>query len=142
MEMKIAPEEQWVEFESRDDDNEEIREEHKEKSADEVEDIFIKELPPDDEPQTEAERVKKGKRVLTKAQIEGLKKGREKMKARRKQKLKDEMKEELKAEKEEPIESKAKKPTVLPPTLASLRKKLEEAEKKTKIKGFRKYDFC
>ena len=65
-----------------------------EKTAEEVEEIFIKE--PKAKP--------KKKYKLSEAQIEGLRKGREKMREKRRLKFKEELRKELEMEKAEPEE--------------------------------------
>ncbi len=95
-----------------------------ERDAEEVEEIFIKELP-------EADSTPK-KKQLTEAQIEGLRKGREKMKARRRQKIKDELAKELEEERERNAMVKELKQKELPPKLATARRRLMEKENATK----------
>ncbi len=95
-----------------------------ERDAEEVEEIFIKELP-------EADSTPK-KKQLTEAQIEGLRKGREKMKARRRQKIKEELAKELEEERERNAMVKELKQKELPPKLANARRRLMEKENATK----------
>ena len=102
-----------------------------ERDAEEVEEIFIKELP---------ETTPK-KKQLSEAQIEGLRKGREKMKARRRQKIKDELAKELEEERERNAMVKELKQKELPPKLATARRRLmekENASKKAKRTRFEK----
>lgn len=93
-----------------------------ERDAEQVEEIFIKELP-DTTPK---------KKQLSEAQIEGLRKGREKMKARRRQKIKDELARELEEEREKNAMVKEIKQKDLPPKLATARRRLMEKENATK----------
>ena len=93
-----------------------------ERDAEEVEEIFIKELP-DPTPK---------KKQLTEAQLEGLRKGREKMKARRRQKIKEELARELEEERERNAMVKELKQKELPPKLANARRRLMEKENATK----------
>ncbi len=93
-----------------------------ERDAEQVEEIFIKELP-DTTPK---------KKQLSEAQIEGLRKGREKMKARRRQKIKDELERELEEEREKNAMVKEIKQKDLPPKLATARRRLMEKENATK----------
>lgn len=95
-----------------------------ERDAEQVEEIFIKELP-------EADSTPK-KKQLSEAQIEGLRKGREKMKARRRQKIKDELARELEEEREKNAMVKEIKQKDLPPKLATARRRLMEKENATK----------
>ena len=99
-----------------------------ERDAEEVEEIFVKELP-----------TKSNRKPLSDAQLEGLRKGREKMKARRRAKMKEELAKELEREKEEQTEIKQAKHAQRPSKLLSIRKKLlerESAVKKEKMSKF------
>lgn len=104
-----------------------------EKTAEEVEEIFIKE--PKESP--------KGKRKykLTDGQLEGLKKGREKMREKRRQKFKEELRKELemdKAELAEPAEELPKKQ--LPKGLAKIRARLEQRETVNRVEKRNKFN--
>ena len=118
--MEIRPHESGEE--RSESEVEEVAEVPLERDAEEVEEIFIKELP-------EATPKKK---QLTEAQIEGLRKGREKMKARRRQKIKDELAKELEEERERNAMVKELKQKELPPKLATARRRLMEKENATK----------
>ncbi len=104
-----------------------------ERNADDVEEIFVKELP-----------TKSTRKPLSEAQLEGLKKGREKMKARRRQKLKDDLEKELERERSEKTEVQERKKEQLPSRLLSVRKKLLDREmsvKKEKKSRFTKLKY-
>jgi len=118
------------------DNEEEQQDPSIERNADDVEEIFVKELP-----------TKSTRKPLSEAQLEGLKKGREKMKARRRQKLKDDLEKELereRAEKTEEREQRERKKEQLPSRLLSVRKKLLDREmsvKKEKKSRFTKLKY-
>ena len=109
--MNMEIEEKYVEEEP---DSEPERE----RDAEEVEEIFIK------EPKEAPEKPIRKKRELTDAQREGLRKGREKMKARRLAKLKEQVKEEVLAT----APPEVKKKVIKDKTISAMRKRLEERE--------------
>jgi len=127
MEMEIEPKEIVDISSDRSDTEEGIAE----KTAEEVEEIFIKE--PKEPP--------KRKYKLTDGQLEGLRKGREKMKEKRKQRMREELKKELEAEKAEPVEmteEPAKKQ--LPKPLAKIRARLEQRETINRVEKRNKFN--
>ena len=114
---------------------EEDTEPERERDAEEVEEIFVKE--PKEEP---PERISKGvrkKRELTEAQREGLRKGREKMKARRLAKLKEQVREEVIAE---APESKPARKIIRDKQIEKMRKALEEKESAMRKQKRERYD--
>ena len=126
MEMEIEPKEIIDISSDRSDTEEGI----KEKTAEEVEEIFIKE--PKEKP--------KKKYQLTEGQLEGLRKGREKMREKRKQKMREEMKKELEAEKAEPVELAEPAKKQLPKSLAKIRARLEQREMVNRVEKRNKFN--
>jgi len=122
MRMEIEPKapEDYVEEEP---DSEPERE----RDAEEVEEIFIKEAP--------AKPVRK-KRELTDAQREGLRKGREKMKARRLAKMKEEITEEVIAKAPPSV----KRKVIKDKQISAMRKRLEDRESATRKVKRDRYD--
>jgi len=112
-----------------DSDGEAVEEAPLERDAEEVEEIFVKELP-----------TKSNRKPLSEAQLEGLRKGREKMKARRRAKMKEELAKELEREKEEQTEAKQAKREKMPSKLLSIRKKLLERESTAKKEKMSKFN--
>ena len=99
----------------------------RERDAEEVEEIFIKEAP--------AKPVRK-KRELTDAQREGLRKGREKMKARRLAKMKEEITEEVIAKAPPSV----KRKVIKDKQISAMRKRLEDRESATRKVKRDRYD--
>jgi hypothetical protein len=121
MNMEIEPKaEDYVEEEP---DSEPERE----RDAEEVEEIFIKEAP--------AKPVRK-KRELTDAQREGLRKGREKMKARRLAKMKEQITEEVIAKAPPSV----KRKVIKDKQISAMRKRLEDRESATRKVKRDRYD--
>ena len=104
----------------------------KEKTAEEVEEIFIKE--PKNVPK------ERKKYQLTEGQLEGLRKGREKMREKRKQKMREELKKELEAEKAEPVELVEPVKKQLPKSLAKIRARLEQREMVNRVEKRNKFN--
>jgi len=127
MEMEIEPKEIIDISSDRSDTEEGI----KEKTAEEVEEIFIKE--PKEKP--------KKKYKLSEGQIEGLRKGREKMREKRRQKMRDELKKEMEAEKTAEIEVPEELPKKqLPKSLAKIRARLEQRETVNRVEKRNKFN--
>jgi len=113
---------------------EEDSEPERERDAEEVEEIFVKE--PKEEPPQKPKGVRK-KRELTEAQREGLRKGREKMKARRLAKLKEQVREEVIAE---APESRPARKIIRDKQIEKMRKALEEKESAIRKQKRERYD--
>lgn len=129
--MEIEPKNDEI-IDISSDRSEDEAEPIKERTADEVEEIFVKPK-------------EKGKKKLSAAQIEGLRKGREKMREKRRLRLKEELKKELEAEKSEATEEVAlveqelpKK--VLPRGLAKIRAKLQQQETVNRVEKRTKFN--
>tara|TARA_R110001592_G_scaffold119345_2_gene322332 strand:+ start:5039 stop:5572 length:534 start_codon:yes stop_codon:yes gene_type:complete len=123
--MEIEPKAEGGDYVEEEPDSEPERE----RDAEEVEEIFIKEAP--------AKPVRK-KRELTDAQREGLRKGREKMKARRLAKMKEEITEEVVMKSQAPPSVKRK--VIKDKQISAMRKRLEDRESATRKVKRDRYD--
>ena len=120
MNMEIEPKAEGGDYVEEEPDSEPERE----RDAEEVEEIFIKEKP-----------VRK-KRELTDAQREGLRKGREKMKARRLAKMKEQITEEVIAKAPPSV----KRKVIKDKQISAMRKRLEDRESATRKVKRDRYD--